>query len=156
MPATALGLGPTACYDSVTRSSLYRWGKRPSRALRPGGFLPPNPIAHPSLEVGPEALPMLRTSFFAALLIIGSGVTRPACAAIEDEEPSVAGRKLSEWVQTLKTEKEEKQRRAALTALKYMGTKLETAKVVPPVALAARDDTSDAIRKAATQALGDL
>jgi HEAT repeat protein len=80
----------------------------------------------------------------------------PARAAIEDEEPTVAGKKLSEWIQILKTDKEENRRRASLTALKIIASQLETAKAVPPVVTAARDDASDSVRKVATQTLGEM
>ena len=45
----------------------------------------------------------------------------PARAAIEDEEPIVAGKKLSEWVQMLKTDKEENRRRMSEAAMLELG-----------------------------------
>ena len=77
-------------------------------------------------------------------------------AAIDDEEPAVAGRKLSDWVKMLKTDKDEAHRRAALTALQIIGKRLETSKAVPPIVEAARNDESEAVRKAATQTLGEV
>jgi HEAT repeat protein len=91
---------------------------------------------------------------FLVVTSLASGV--PAYAAIEDEEPAVAGKKLSEWIQMLKTDKEENRRRASLTALKFIAGQLDTAKAVPPVVTAARDDASDSVRKAATQTLGEI
>jgi HEAT repeat protein len=90
------------------------------------------------------------------LLAVGLAVAVPVRAAIEDEEPVVAGKKVSEWVQMLKGDKEESRRRASLTALKIIGQRLETPKVIPPIIEAARDDASDNVRKAATQTLGEL
>jgi HEAT repeat protein len=99
---------------------------------------------------------MLRISMTIALVSVGLLHARPTFAAIDDEEQAVAGKKLSEWVQMLKTDKEENRRRASLTALKIIGQRLETPKVIPPIIEAARDDASDNVRKAATQTLGDL
>jgi HEAT repeat protein len=99
---------------------------------------------------------MLRNLLAIALVLLGSLLVRPACAAGADDEPVVANKKLSEWAQMLKSDKEENRRRASLTAMKIIGQRLETPKVVPPVIEAARDDASDNVRKAATQTLGEL
>jgi HEAT repeat protein len=99
---------------------------------------------------------MVRSALSIALLSVGLLSTRPAWAAIEEDEQVVAGKKLSEWAQMLKSDKEENRRRASLTALKIIGQRLETPKVLPPVVEAARDDMSDNVRKAATQTLGEL
>src|SRR6516165_2240051 len=77
--------------------------------------------------------PMHRLCLASCLVVLSMAAGEPARAAIEDEEPTVAGKKLSEWIQILKTDKEENRRRASLTALKIIASQLETAKAVPPV-----------------------
>jgi HEAT repeat protein len=99
---------------------------------------------------------MLRWWMALGLMILSLTAGAPARASIEDEEPVVQGRKLSEWVTMLKTDKDENRRRASLIAIKIIATKLETAKTVAPVLAAAREDASDRVRKAATQTLGDM
>src|SRR5579859_5138426 len=72
----------------------------------------------------------------------------------QNEEPVVYKRPLSEWLATLKGDKTEKNRRAALIALAEIG--LRSRKVVPAVALALRQDESATVREAAAQLLGRL
>jgi HEAT repeat protein len=99
---------------------------------------------------------MLRYWLAASLVILSLTAGAPVRASIEDEEPTVQGKKLSEWITMLKTDKEEKRRRVSLIAIKIIATKLDTAKTVPPVVTASREDASDSVRKAATQTLGDM
>ncbi|MFL5245134.1 MAG: HEAT repeat domain-containing protein [Gemmataceae bacterium] len=72
----------------------------------------------------------------------------------QNEEPVVYKRPLSEWLATLKGDKTDKNRRAALIALGEIG--LRSRKVVPAVALALRQDESATVREAAAQLLGRL
>jgi HEAT repeat protein len=72
----------------------------------------------------------------------------------EDDDPVVYKKPLSEWLTILKSDKTEKNRRAALIALGDVG--LRSRKTVSAVSGALHDDESAGVREAAAQLLGKL
>jgi HEAT repeat protein len=78
----------------------------------------------------------------------------PRSAAREDE-PSVQGKKLSEWVEMLQNDSEVKHRRVAVIALQLAGVKQHN-RTIAPLTRALREDASEDVREMAASALGGL
>jgi HEAT repeat protein len=85
-----------------------------------------------------------------AALLLTAGLV----GANEEQEPVVLRKPLSEWLTILRSDKQEKSRRGALIALEIVG--LQSRKVVPAVAQAARQEEAPAVREAAVVLLGRL
>jgi HEAT repeat protein len=73
----------------------------------------------------------------------------------EDEDPSIRGKKLTEWVELLQNGKNYDQRRAGLLALRLIGPR-KSRKVTPALIAALRENTEEKIRAAAASILGDI
>ncbi len=97
---------------------------------------------------------MARAPVLLWLAIFTLVTSPPQVCWAEDEEAVVYKKPLSEWLGTLKSDKVEKNRRAALIAVGEVG--LRSRKVVPAVAAALRQDESTTVREAAAQLLGRL
>jgi HEAT repeat protein len=83
-------------------------------------------------------------------------LTLPGLCFADDEEPSVRGRKASEWLAILKDQdpKSAKQRRVALVALGILGPKVPG--VVPTLAETLQKDPDEDVRVGSAQALGQM
>jgi HEAT repeat protein len=79
----------------------------------------------------------------------------PRAARAQDDEPSLLGKKLSEWLTILKDDRDVNRRRGALKAVELIGPR-KSKKVVPAVNAALRDDPDDRIREAAAVSLGRM
>jgi HEAT repeat protein len=92
-----------------------------------------------------------------ALLLLGL-LSGAALARGQDDDPSLRGKKLSEWLQMLKednTRREDQavnRRRAGLLAVELIGTR-RSRKVLPAIVTALREDSDERVREAAAQAL---
>src|SRR5262245_50579372 len=73
--------------------------------------------------------------------------------AVAQEDPSVRGRKASEWLEMLRTDPKADRRRGALIALGILGPKVPG---VLPGVTAALKDADAAVRRGAAQALGQM
>jgi HEAT repeat protein len=80
-------------------------------------------------------------------------VPRPAHA--DQDDPTLQGRPLSEWVEMLRGDRSADRRRAALLAVERIGP-AKSPRVVPAVIAALRDDADERLREAAAAALGRL
>src|SRR5690349_14164457 len=92
-------------------------------------------------------------------LILGSlclAAALPCSAIADDEEPSVRGKKASEWLSMLgdRDPQTVKQRRTALVALSILGPKVPG--VVPGLATALKQDPDEDVRIGAGQTLGQM
>ena len=92
---------------------------------------------------------MLSVGACLALLIV-SGTARPQ----DDTDRTVRGKKASEWLQILRTDKNPRNRRAALIALEMAGP--QTRKIFDTIGAALREDKEFVIRQAAALTLGRL
>src|SRR5258708_27775958 len=97
---------------------------------------------------------MARAPVMLWLAVFALIISSPQACRAEDEEAVVYKKPLSEWLGTLKSDKVEKNRRAALIAVGEVG--LRSRKVVPAVAAPLRQDESATVRQAAAQLLGPL
>src|SRR5262245_54211827 len=87
----------------------------------------------------------------ACLALLGvSGTARPQ----DDTDRTVRGKKASEWLQILRTDKDLRNRRTALIALEIAGP--QTRKIFDTIGAALREDKEVAIRQAAALTLGRL
>jgi HEAT repeat protein len=92
---------------------------------------------------------MLSVGACLALLTV-SGTARPQ----DDTDRTVRGKKASEWLQILRTDKDLRNRRTALIALEIAGP--QTRKIFDTIGAALREDKEVAIRQAAALTLGRL
>jgi HEAT repeat protein len=72
-----------------------------------------------------------------------------------DDEPSLAGKTLSEWLTMLREDKNPDHRRAALLALERIGPQ-KSRKIVPAIIVSLREDSEEKVRAAAAVALGRI
>src|SRR5262245_27017618 len=77
-----------------------------------------------------------------------------AARAADDDDLTVGGKKVTEWLTMLQSDKDVKRRRAALIALSIVGTK--STLVVPAVTTALKKDADEEIRRTAAQTLVDI
>lgn len=84
-----------------------------------------------------------------ALLLL-AGSARPQ----DDTDKIVAGKRASEWLTILRSNKEVRQRQRALIALKIAGP--QTRKVFDGLGTALREDSEEVIRRTAAQVIGQL
>jgi HEAT repeat protein len=87
-------------------------------------------------------------SILALTIVLGAGHGRG------QDEPSVAGKKLPEWLQLLHSAENPKHRRAAVIALGIIGPKVDG--VVPALGKALRKDAEADVRREAAQVLRDM
>jgi HEAT repeat protein len=73
----------------------------------------------------------------------------------EDEDPSAAGKKLSEWIDLLHNGKDLRQRQAGLAAIQIIGPR-KSRKVTPALIAALRENSEERIRAGAAGALGRI
>jgi HEAT repeat protein len=71
----------------------------------------------------------------------------------EEDEPAVAGQKLSAWLAHLQEDKEAKQRRRAVAALDLIGAP-KSRKILPALVKALREDKEEIVREKAALAVG--
>jgi HEAT repeat protein len=76
------------------------------------------------------------------------------CFAADDRDPSVAGKKASEWLTILRTDKEARKRRGVLIVLEIFGPAAPG--VLPGVHKSLREDEDETIRVASAQLLGRM
>src|SRR5262245_19107138 len=86
------------------------------------------------------------------VVIASIALAAPPRTRAEDDEPTFRGKKASEWVSILRTDKESKRRRVALIALETFGPKSRL--VMPAASEALRKDENEDVRGAAAQLLG--
>src|SRR5262245_13857592 len=86
-------------------------------------------------------------------LLMLTFVALPA-AQSDDEDPTVLGKKASEWLEMLRNDKEPKRRRAALIVLEQVSPKVRG--VLTGVCVALERDEDEDIRVAAAQLLGRM
>jgi HEAT repeat protein len=88
---------------------------------------------------------MIRLSipFFAAgLFLLASSA--PGARAQEDDNPTVRGRKITEWIKILHEDPELRKRQAALLVLEFTGAKVK--RIVPALLKEMRENSEDTIR----------
>jgi HEAT repeat protein len=77
----------------------------------------------------------------------------PSLAA-DDRDPSFGGKKASEWLTVLRSDKDAKKRRGVLIVLEYLGPAVPG--VLPGIQKALREDEDEAMRVASAQLLGRM
>jgi HEAT repeat protein len=85
---------------------------------------------------------------FAALFVLGNSSMRA-----EDEEPSLRGKKISEWIEQLQNGKTIRDRQAALLAVQAIGPR-KSRKVTPALIGSLRENSEELIRAGSARALG--
>src|SRR5205085_4688362 len=95
---------------------------------------------------------LCRVALFAWMILSFVGFALGG-GALAQEDPSVRGRKASEWLEMLRSDPQADHRRAALLALGILGPKVPG--VLPGVS-AALKDADAAVRRGAAQALGQM
>jgi HEAT repeat protein len=73
----------------------------------------------------------------------------------EDEDPTLRGKKLSEWIEQLQNGKTLRERQAGLLAVQFIGPR-KSRKVTQALIAAARENTEESIRAGAAGALGAI
>jgi HEAT repeat protein len=74
---------------------------------------------------------------------------------LDEDDPKLRNRRLSEWLQMLREDTSVEHRRAALLATELIGPN-KSARVVPAIIVVLRDDSDERLREAAAAALGRI
>src|SRR6516164_9790907 len=96
--------------------------------------------------------------FFIRLWIIVLGTTLflgEAPLRAEDDDPTLRGKKLTEWIEQLQSGKTLEARKAGLLALQIIGPR-KSRKVTQAIIAALRENTEDSIRSGSARALGSI
>jgi HEAT repeat protein len=81
--------------------------------------------------------------------------TLPAAARAPDDDPVIQTKKLSEWLEILRSDADPRRRLAAVIVADFAGVK-RSRKVVPALVAAVRDDADEQVRERAAALLGQI